>query len=104
MRPQTVSVGSVAASAPMIMDRKQNPFNVGFGVDVSGGTLTYTVEHTFSDILAGVTAVWFPHSPIAAQTTNKDGNYAFPVTAIRLNVTAFTSGPAVMTVLQGSSQ
>jgi hypothetical protein len=85
------------------MDRKQNPFNVGFAVVVSG-TLTYSVEHTFDDILGGATATWFPHSSIAAQTTSKDGNYAFPVTAIRLNVTAYTSGGATMTVLQGSAQ
>jgi len=104
MRPQVVTVSSVAASEPLVMDRKQNPFNVGFGVVLAGGTPTYTVEHTFDDILGGVTPTWFPHSSIAAQTTNKDGNYAFPVTAIRLNVTVWAAGTATLTVLQGSSQ
>jgi len=104
MRPQkTATIASVTTSAVLPMDYKQNPFNVGFAVVVSG-TLTYSVEHTFDDILNGATATWFPHSSIAAQTTSKDGNYAFPVTAIRLNVTAYTSGGATMTVLQGSAQ
>lgn len=103
MRPQVVSLSAVATSAPLPMDRLQAPFSVGFGV-VLTGTATYSVEHTFDDILGGATATWFPHTSVAAQTTNKDGNYAFPVTAIRLNVTAWTSGPVTLTVLQGSSQ
>lgn len=105
MRPQTVGpIASVTTSNPIVMDRKQNPFNVGFGVVVSG-VLTYTVEHTFDDILNGATATWFPHSSVVAQTASNDGNYAFPVTAIRLNVTAYTSGTgATITLLQGSSQ
>lgn len=104
MRPQVVSVSTVAASAPLVMDRKQNPVNIGFGVVLTGGTPTYTVEHTFDDILGGATATWFPHTSVAAQTTNKDGNYAFPITAIRLNVTVNAAGTATLTVLQGSSQ
>ena len=105
MRPQVSStLGSVTTSSPMVMDSKQNPFNVGFAVVVTG-TNTYTVEHTFSNIFdVAVTPVWFPHSSVAAQTTNKDGNYAFTVMAIRLNMTAWTSGGATLTVLQGSSQ
>lgn len=108
MRPQvTATVAAVAASAPLIMDRKQNPFSVGFGVVISG-TLTYSVEHTFDDLLGGtytaLTATWFPNATVAAQSTSKDGNYAYPVTAIRLNVTAYTSGGATLTALQGSSQ
>jgi hypothetical protein len=103
MRPQVVTVSSQTTSAPIPMDWTQDPFAVGIGVVVSG-TLTYSVEHTFDDILNGATANWFPHSTIAAQTTSKDGNYAFPVTAIRLNVTAFTSGSATLNLLQGGNK
>jgi len=76
MRPQVISVSSVAASAPIPMDRLQVPFNVGFGVSLGRGVMTYTVEHTFDDILNGATATWFPNSTVTAQTTNKDGNLA----------------------------
>lgn len=103
MRRQDVTVSSQAASAPLPMDFKQNPFNVGFGV-VMTGTLTYTVQHTFDDLSLGTPTTWFDNSTVAAETTNMDGNYAFPVTAIRLNVTAYTNGSATLKVLQGSSQ
>jgi hypothetical protein len=49
------------------------------------GTVDYTVQHTFDDPAVGF-ATWFPHPTIAAQSTNKDGNYAFPVTGIRITV------------------
>ena len=71
-------------------------------VTVGAGVLTYSVEHTFDDVFdTDVTPVAFTHSSVASQTTNKDGNYAFPVRAIRLNVTAWTSGGATLTILQG---
>lgn len=101
MRPQVTTLSSVATSAPIPMDTLQVPFNVGFAV-VLTGTATYTVEHTFDDILGGVTPTWFPNSVVAAQTTSKDGNYAFPVRAIRLNVTAWTSGNVTLTIAQGN--
>jgi len=81
------------------MDQYISPFNVGFGVVVSGA-VTYTVQHTFDNIFSStVTPTWFNHPVIAAQTTNQDGNYAFPVTAIRLTVTA-GAGTATMTLVQ----
>lgn len=105
MRPQkTPLIASVTTSAPLVMDIKQNPFSVGFAV-VLTGVATYSVEHTFDDILAGATPTWFPNATVAAATASANGNYAFPVTAIRLNMTAYTSGVgAQLTVLQGSSQ
>lgn len=104
MRPQsTAPISSVTTSAPIPLDSKQNPFNVGFGVIITG-VCTFTVEHTFDNILAGATPTWLPNATVASATTNASGNYAFPVTAVRLNVTAYTSGTAVLTVLQGSSQ
>lgn len=103
MRPQVVSLSSISTSSALPVDRLQSPFSVGLGV-VLTGTATYTVEHTFDDILGGATPTWLPNASLAAATTSQSGNYAFPVTAIRLNVTAWTSGTITMTVLQGSSQ
>lgn len=99
MRPITQSQTGVGSTAAVPMDHYISPFNVGFGVVVTG-TVTYTVQHTFSDVFnSAVTPVWFNHPVIAAQTTNQDGNYAFPVTAIRLNVTA-GAGTATITLVQ----
>lgn len=99
MRPQTVTVSGVGTSAWIPLNTKQTPFNVGFGC-VINGTATYTVQHTFDNVLAGETATSFDNSTVAAETTNMDGNYAFPVSAIRLNVTAST-GSVTLTILQG---
>lgn len=107
-RPVRVTVGSAAASNPIPLNNYSTPFSVGIGVDVSAGaTLTYTVEHTFDDVFAAnfvpASAVWYANSGMTAQTGDKDGNYSAPVTAVRLNVTAWTSGTAVMTVIQAGN-
>lgn len=105
MRPIRVTVSSATTSAVIPMDTYRDPFNVGIGVSLSAGaTLTYTVQHTFDDVFADsfnpATATWYAHSTLAAKTTSSDGNYAFPITAMRLNVTAFTNGSATMTIIQ----
>lgn len=101
MRPQVISKVAAGTTAWIPVDYKQSPFNIGFGVTVTG-TLTYDIEHTFDDPYdTTITPTAFKHSVVVAQTTNKDSNYAFPVRAVRLNVTAFTSGSATLTLLQG---
>lgn len=105
MRPQVQTVSSQTTGAAIPLDWRLDPFNVSLGCVVSGGAnLTYKVQHTFDNVLdASVTPTWFDHSSITGQTGNKDGNYAFPVTAVRLNVTAFTGGSVTMTVIQAST-
>ncbi len=101
MRPQVITKSSSGTTAWIPVDYKQSPFNVGFGVVVSG-TLTYDIEHTFDDVFdSTVTPTAFKHATVVSQTTNKDGSYTAPVRAIRLNVTAFTAGSATLTLLQG---
>jgi archaellum component FlaF (FlaF/FlaG flagellin family) len=84
MKVQIASRTGAGSTTPFVMNTNTTPFNVGFGVIVTG-TVDYTVQHTFDDPAVGFTT-WFPHPTIAAQATNKDGNYAFPVTAIRITV------------------
>lgn len=98
--PSIVTQTGTGTSAWIPVDYTQNAFAIGFGCVVSG-TVTYTVQHTFDNIQdASVTPTAFDHSTVAAETTNQDGNYAFPVRAIRLNVTAGT-GSVTITILQG---
>ena len=101
-RVTKVSVSSQTTSNPVVIDHLAENFAVGFGVVYGGGTLTYDVEHTFDDIFdPAVTPTWFKHSSVVSKTSvNADGNYAFPIRAMRLNVTAWTSGTAVLTVIQ----
>lgn len=101
MRPTTVTRSAAGTSAWIPLDYKQNPFNVGLGLVISG-TNTTDVEHTFDDIYdSSVTPTAFKHSTLVSKTANADGNYAFPIRAVRLNVTAYTSGSATLTILQG---
>ena len=109
MRRQDVTVGSATASAPLPVDYRAQNFQIGIGCVISAGAvLTYKVQHTFDDVYATgynpATGNWFDHSTIVTQTANKDGNYAFPITAVRLVVTAYTSGNVTATFLQSSGQ
>ena len=103
MRPITVNVGSQTASSWIPLDIKKTPFNVGLGIVLSiGADLTYTVEHTFDDVQdSTVTPTAFSNAGLIDRVSNDDGNYAFPVQAVRLNVTDYTSGDATLTIIQG---
>jgi len=48
--------------------------------------------------------VWFDTTGLSALTANAQGNIFFPVRAIRLNVTAFTSGSVTLTILQSTDK
>lgn len=104
MRPQSVTVSSQAASAWIPVDYKQTPFNATVSVVVSG-TLTYTVEYTTDNVLAGATPTAFnaEDTTLVGATTSQAGAVTSPVMALRLNVTAFTSGSATMTIIQGGA-
>ena len=87
MQRQTATVTGVGSTAPLITENYISPFNVGFGVVVTG-TVTYSVQHSFDDPSALTT--WFNHPTVNGMTANQDGNYAFPVTALRFTMTAGT--------------
>ena len=92
MRPITQGIVGVSNSAGIPLDHYISPFNVGFGVVVTG-TISYSVQHTFDG------TNWFNHPAVVSQTTNQDGNYAFPVAHIRV-VGVSGTGTAVLTVIQ----
>jgi hypothetical protein len=97
MKLQTVSKTGTGSSSSLVMNTNISPFNVGFGVIVSG-TVNYTVQHTFDDPATGF-STWFSHPTVAAQTANADGNYAFPVTGIKVLVNSGT-GSATLKLVQ----
>jgi len=67
---------------------------------VVNGTTNYTVQHTLDDVLnSAVTPTAFDHDTLIAQTTSQDGNYAFPISAIRV-VNNSGSGTTTITILQ----
>lgn len=99
MRRIVISKTGTGSSSLAPMDQYQSPFNVGIGVVVSG-TVNYTIQHTFDDVQnPSVTPVWFNHPTLNGLTANADGNYAFPVAAIKVLIGS-GSGTATATLLQ----
>ena len=92
MKVQIVSQTGAGSTSPLVANTNVTPFNIGFGVVVSG-TVNYTVQHTFDG------TNWFNHPDVASATTDQDGNYAFPVVQIRLTVNS-GSGTATLTAIQ----
>lgn len=103
MRRITETVSGVGTSPVLPMDFRAQVFNVGFGCEATG-TVTFSVQHTFDDIYnLAITPVWFNHAFVVGSTTSVDGNYAFPISAMRLNITAGT-GSVTINILQTSGQ
>src|SRR5215467_15578119 len=100
----TFGLGSSLVFYPDLM---LTPFNIGIGVtcNSTSASTSYNVEHTFdytgSSTFISSNATWFLNSTLASASSNLTGNYAFPVSAIRLNVTAGSSaGQITMTAIQ----
>lgn len=102
MRPIYVNQTTVGSSAWQPVNSTAAPFAIGIGCVITG-TVNYTVQHTFDDVFdASVTPFAFDHSNLTSSTTSKDGNYAFPVRAIRITINSGT-GSVRMALLQGES-
>lgn len=104
-----VGTNGVGATHWILTNYNISPFAIGFEVEVTG-TLNYTVQSTGDNPLDQVQnnfppnvvkiPVPFDHPTVAAQTTSKDGNYAFPPGGgIRLLINSGT-GSAVFVVTQ----
>jgi hypothetical protein len=104
-RLTSVNLSGVGIANPILINVNINPVNISLAVELSNGAvLTYSVEHTYgpTSTLADIqNAVWFPF--FEDQTATSDGYYAFPVTAVRLKITAYTSGTATLRLLQTGS-
>lgn len=85
-------------SKPWPCDVRQTPFNIGFGCVIQSGTPTFSVQHTFSSVYGQsvdpAAWEWFTSADVNAASSNTDGNYSAPVSAIRLQVT----GASVVTM------
>ena len=97
----TKTVSSQTTSPWIPLDDNQAAFSATVAVAVSG-TLTYTVEFTLDNVQdPSVTPVAFPIG-LVGETASNSTYLRSPVKAVRLNVTAFTSGSATIGVRQGT--
>lgn len=103
----TVGVDGTCESQWLVLNYRGGDFNVGIGCELSG-TATYAIQHTFDNVLANGfvegDATVYTHSTLTAETTNQDGNYTNPPGAMRLAITAHTSGTVTMKVIQATSK
>lgn len=98
MRPEVKTYTSAGEKSPIPLDTSVANFKAGFQLVVTG-TSTSTVEVTMSGDIANAT--WFPHETLAAVTASTQGNVVIPITAVRLNISAYTDGEVEFTVIQG---
>ena len=100
--PTMLTQNGTGTSSIWIPDWMQNPFNVAIGTIVQAGSATYNVEHTLNSLdvqglgTAAANATWYQNSAISAATTSLNGNYAYPVQGIRINVTSCNSTAIVV--------
>lgn len=105
MRPQaftvSASAGGNSRSAVYVTDPQLNPFNIGFGA-VIATTAKFTVLHTFQNPLQTTAGAlkWFPHEFVVQSSANIDGNYAFPVGGICVEISAANEGGVTVTFSQ----
>ena len=100
MRPSTISQTGVGYSNPFPLDYVAPTFQVALHATVDGGVV-YSIEHTLDNILAGEPASWSEHDAMKDLSVVSDGNYFFPVTAIRINVKSGT-GTVNLRIVQRS--
>lgn len=95
---------AVSTATPWIpLNIHETPFNVGFGVVKGGnGSCRFSVQHTFDNVLdASVTPTVFTHADVCSKTASIDGNYAYPVRAVRVAaVTVSSSCNLTLKVIQ----
>lgn len=81
----------------------RTPFNFGFGVEVFG-TCNYTVQHCRQPNIRlngalghnDVRAMVFDHPSIAGKTERAEGNYSFPISAVRVKLNSVTNGDGIL--------
>lgn len=80
----------------------RSPFACNISVDVTG-TINYTVQQSFSDVLGGETPVWSDITALASKTADLASQAAVGATAVRLLVNSYTDGASIsMTTSQAS--
>lgn len=92
------------------LNRYRTPFNVSLGVQIitAGASVNYTVQHSLQDWLMkdgakGHNALdnqVFDHENLASKTAADDGNYAYPISAVRLKANSIDASAQVQMVVQ----
>ena len=96
----------LAQSKSLRVNGQQMDFKLGLYVDVVSGTLTYTAQYTYQQpedtytVSYSSSADWRSVDGLAALTADGVSNIFYKVNAVRLILTAYTSGSVKLTVTQ----
>lgn len=101
MKTSTIVANALGPTAWHPANTYGCPFELVVATATGDASLTYSVEYTYVNVLAG-------NDPVgdevfvkeAAATAASEAIFEMPVAAVRLNVTAYTSGTAVARVIQ----
>jgi hypothetical protein len=100
------TISAAGTYGPYNLDSSICPMNATLGVFLTGGTATYGVQYTLDDLpnVLPANVRWFDDANLpAGQTASGVTNYMFPVTGVRLVVTALAGGTLELKILQGFS-
>jgi len=102
MRQQIAAQTGAGSSSTIVLDRNGRP-EISLQVVVNG-TVNYTVQQTLDNPFSSVSPTWFDHpdSNLVAATANKQGNYAYVPSAVKVVVNS-GSGTATLTVIQAGT-
>jgi len=102
MRQIIAAQTGAGSSSTIVLDRNGRP-EISLQVVVSG-TVNYTVQQTLDNPFSTVSPTWFDHpdSNLVAATANKQGNYAYVPSAVKVVVNS-GSGTATLTVIQSGT-
>ena len=103
MTPQVISLSAATSTAWIPVDYIQNPYNISLALVFSNTpNLTCKVEYTLDDVFNPlITPTAFAHTSLTNITTNTTGSITYPVRAIRLTVSSWTSGTVTLSAFQG---
>lgn len=97
----TPATGQVASGAVLPLNFENTATGIGFVCAVTG-TVNYSVEHTYDNVLdAAISPLWLPHgiSNMTNATTTQESNFVIPVAGMRVVINSGT-GSVKTTVLQ----
>lgn len=119
--PAVLTQNGTGTSSIWFPDWMQTPFNVGIQCVAAGGTIQYSVQHTLDNIdvtngggglgavsptanaTTAANATWIDNPGITLATATINGNYAFPVRAIRVQIQSSTAtGVVAATFIQAN--
>lgn len=103
MRRVILSQTGAGTTIPGPLDIHGRP-EVSLQVAVTG-TVNYTVQQTLDNVFdSSITPAWFDHPDpnLVAQTVNRQGNYGYIPSAVRLVVNS-GSGTARLTIIQSGT-